>query len=222
MDTQWPRFEVFEQERPGRPHVNAGAVHAPDAEMALQNARDVFVRRPDCYSLWVAPASAIYSRTAEELAAEAAASALPGGAVAEAETYQVFRKVTQRQGETFVTHAGAVQARSPAEALARAREQFAEMAAFVWWVIPDRAINRSDAADASTLFGPARDKTFRMPNFYRVQTLMRQATATGDELDLPGEDSAACPAGVPPPREPSADEAGVDEPASGAAGEAEP
>ena len=44
-DTQWPLYEVFEQERPGQPHRNAGAVHAPDPELALQNARDVFVRR---------------------------------------------------------------------------------------------------------------------------------------------------------------------------------
>jgi hypothetical protein len=44
------RFEVFQQERPGRPHRNIGSVHAPDVEMALLNARDVFARRPEILS----------------------------------------------------------------------------------------------------------------------------------------------------------------------------
>src|SRR5262245_16462431 len=90
MDTQWPRYEVFEQERPDQPHHNAGAVHAPDAELALQNARDVFVRRPDCYSLWVAPASAIRSWTAEELAAGVPGDDLPDGDRQTAQTYLIF------------------------------------------------------------------------------------------------------------------------------------
>jgi len=37
-DTQWHRFEVFVQEKAGEPHQNVGAVHAPDEEIALQNA----------------------------------------------------------------------------------------------------------------------------------------------------------------------------------------
>jgi ring-1,2-phenylacetyl-CoA epoxidase subunit PaaB len=66
-DTQWRRFEVFVQEKVGEPYQNVGAVHAPDAEMALQNARDVFVRRPECVSLWVVPAEMIFAKTAQEL-----------------------------------------------------------------------------------------------------------------------------------------------------------
>jgi ring-1,2-phenylacetyl-CoA epoxidase subunit PaaB len=67
-DTQWPRFIVFQQAKVDAPHQYAGSVHAPDAEMALMNARDVFVRRPTCVSLWVVPSTAVFSRTAEELA----------------------------------------------------------------------------------------------------------------------------------------------------------
>src|SRR5215510_1998522 len=67
-DTQWPRFIVFQQAKAGEPHQYAGSVHAPDAEMALMNARDVFVRRPACVSLWIVPAAMIFSKTAEELA----------------------------------------------------------------------------------------------------------------------------------------------------------
>lgn len=58
-DTQWPLWEVFVQEQQGAPHEHAGSLHAPDAEMALQNARDVYARRGRLLSIWVVPAAAI-------------------------------------------------------------------------------------------------------------------------------------------------------------------
>jgi ring-1,2-phenylacetyl-CoA epoxidase subunit PaaB len=179
MDTQWPRYEVFEQEQPGQPHRNAGAVHAPDPEMALLNARDVFVRRPYCHSLWVAPANAIYTRTAEELAAGAEDSAPEVASPARPQTYQVFQKLTQRQAETFVSHAGSVEASSAAEALRLARERFGRQAVFVWWIVPDSAIVRSDPAEADSLFAPALDKPYRQPGYYHVLTQMRAVRADG-------------------------------------------
>ncbi|MBI5836828.1 MAG: 1,2-phenylacetyl-CoA epoxidase subunit B [Candidatus Eisenbacteria bacterium] len=45
-------WEVFLQED-GQPHVHAGSLRAPDAEMALQNARDVYARRGAVTGLWV-------------------------------------------------------------------------------------------------------------------------------------------------------------------------
>ena len=53
------KWEVFVQPEPGAPHQHAGTVHADDAELALQNARDVFARRGPVTNLWVVPASAI-------------------------------------------------------------------------------------------------------------------------------------------------------------------
>ena len=52
-------WEVFVQEKVGEPHKHAGNVHAYDAEMALQNARDVFARRGTPISMWVVPLTAI-------------------------------------------------------------------------------------------------------------------------------------------------------------------
>ncbi len=57
--TQWPLWEVFVQAASGEPHTHAGSLHAPDREMALQNARDVFARRGKLSSLWVVPSDAI-------------------------------------------------------------------------------------------------------------------------------------------------------------------
>ena len=52
-DSQWPLWEVFVQEKSGAPHEHAGSLHAPDGEMALQNARDVYARRGEPASIWV-------------------------------------------------------------------------------------------------------------------------------------------------------------------------
>src|SRR5690348_12991409 len=95
-DTQWPRYIVFQQAKTGEPHQYAGSVHAPDAEMAIMNARDVFVRRPACVSLWVVPAGAIFAKTAEELAEN---SGLLNGFEDQSkicERYCVFQKASQK------------------------------------------------------------------------------------------------------------------------------
>ena len=43
----------------GLGHVHAGSLHAPDAELAVRNARDVYTRRGEGVSIWVVPAEAI-------------------------------------------------------------------------------------------------------------------------------------------------------------------
>ncbi|MCB0346137.1 MAG: 1,2-phenylacetyl-CoA epoxidase subunit B [Bdellovibrionales bacterium] len=60
---EWPLWEVFAQPKTGAEHVHCGSVHAPDAEIALQNARDVYARRGEAVSLWVAPSTAFASTT---------------------------------------------------------------------------------------------------------------------------------------------------------------
>ena len=60
---QWPSWEVFTQEKTGAPHAHAGKVHAPDAELALQNARDVYGRRQEAVNIWVVPTEAITAST---------------------------------------------------------------------------------------------------------------------------------------------------------------
>ncbi|MCC3275940.1 1,2-phenylacetyl-CoA epoxidase subunit B [Arthrobacter sp. zg-Y20] len=55
----WSLWEVFVRSSRGLSHVHAGSLHAPDAQMALRNARDLYTRRNEGVSLWVVPASAI-------------------------------------------------------------------------------------------------------------------------------------------------------------------
>ena len=54
-----PLWEVFIRSRTGLSHQHCGSVHAADAEMALQAARDVYTRRGEGLSLWVVPSAAI-------------------------------------------------------------------------------------------------------------------------------------------------------------------
>ncbi len=64
--TQWPLWEVFAQEAQGAAHEHVGSLHAADAEMALQNARDVYARRGPIVSLWVVPSAAITASPSDE------------------------------------------------------------------------------------------------------------------------------------------------------------
>jgi ring-1,2-phenylacetyl-CoA epoxidase subunit PaaB len=59
VDTEFPVWEVFQQQRRGDPFEHVGSVHANDAEMALLGAKEQFARRGRCVQLWVVPSSAI-------------------------------------------------------------------------------------------------------------------------------------------------------------------
>jgi ring-1,2-phenylacetyl-CoA epoxidase subunit PaaB len=62
----WPLWEVFVRARRGLQHAHVGSLHAPDAEMALRNARDLFTRRAEGVSIWVVPAGSITASSPEE------------------------------------------------------------------------------------------------------------------------------------------------------------
>lgn len=59
MKTEWPLWEVFVRGQHGLNHRHVGSLHAPDAEMAIRNARDVYTRRSEGVSIWVVPSAAI-------------------------------------------------------------------------------------------------------------------------------------------------------------------
>ncbi len=65
-ERDWPLWEVFVRSRRGLNHQHVGSLHAPDAAMALRNARDVYTRRSEGVSLWVVPAAAIVASSPDE------------------------------------------------------------------------------------------------------------------------------------------------------------
>jgi ring-1,2-phenylacetyl-CoA epoxidase subunit PaaB len=57
----WPLWEVFVRPKRGLNHAHAGSLHAPDAEAAVQNARDAYTRRGEGVSVWVVPSTAVFA-----------------------------------------------------------------------------------------------------------------------------------------------------------------
>ncbi len=53
MKKEWPIWEVFIRSKNGLEHRHVGSLHAADATMAMQNARDVYTRRLEGVSVWV-------------------------------------------------------------------------------------------------------------------------------------------------------------------------
>ena len=62
----WPLYEVFVRGKRGLNHVHVGSLHAPDAEMALHNARDVYTRRNEGVSIWVVKADDVTASSPAE------------------------------------------------------------------------------------------------------------------------------------------------------------
>ena len=50
----------------GLTHNHVGSLHAPDAQMALRNARDLYTRRQEGVSIWVVRAADITASSPDE------------------------------------------------------------------------------------------------------------------------------------------------------------
>lgn len=66
MSKEWPLWEIFIRSQHGLAHKHVGSLHAPDAEMAINNARDVYTRRNEGVSIWVVPSAEIVASSPDE------------------------------------------------------------------------------------------------------------------------------------------------------------
>lgn len=62
----WPLWEVFIRSKQGLDHKHAGSLHAADAQMAIENARDVYTRRMEGVSIWVVESKYIHASNPAE------------------------------------------------------------------------------------------------------------------------------------------------------------
>jgi ring-1,2-phenylacetyl-CoA epoxidase subunit PaaB len=62
----WPLWEVFIRSKQGLDHKHVGSLHAADAQMAIENARDVYTRRMEGVSIWVVESKYIHASKPEE------------------------------------------------------------------------------------------------------------------------------------------------------------
>src|SRR5262245_26194351 len=64
----WPLWEVFIRSKQGLDHKHVGSLHAIDAQMAIENARDVYTRRMEGVSIWVVESKYIHATNPDEAA----------------------------------------------------------------------------------------------------------------------------------------------------------
>ena len=65
-ENAWPLWEVFIRSKQGLDHKHAGSLHAADAEMAIENARDVYTRRQEGASLWVVESKYVHASNPDD------------------------------------------------------------------------------------------------------------------------------------------------------------
>ncbi|MBS1731467.1 MAG: 1,2-phenylacetyl-CoA epoxidase subunit B [Bacteroidetes bacterium] len=65
-ETSWPLWEIFVRSKQGLDHKHVGSLHAADAAMAIENARDVYTRRNEGISIWVVQSKYIHATNAED------------------------------------------------------------------------------------------------------------------------------------------------------------
>jgi ring-1,2-phenylacetyl-CoA epoxidase subunit PaaB len=66
MNKSWPLWEIFIRSKNGLYHKHAGSLHAADAAMAIENARDVYTRRNEGVSIWVVESKDIHASNPDE------------------------------------------------------------------------------------------------------------------------------------------------------------
>ena len=64
--TTWPLWEVFIRSKQGLDHKHVGSLHATDAQMAIENARDVYTRRMEGVSIWVVESKYIHASNPDD------------------------------------------------------------------------------------------------------------------------------------------------------------
>lgn len=64
--TDWPLWEIFIRSKQGLDHKHVGSLHAADAQMAIENARDVYTRRMEGVSIWVVESKYIHASNPDE------------------------------------------------------------------------------------------------------------------------------------------------------------
>lgn len=66
---EWPLWEIFVRSKAGLDHKHVGSLHASDAQMAIEMARDVYTRRQEGISIWAVESVHIHASNPDDAAA---------------------------------------------------------------------------------------------------------------------------------------------------------
>jgi ring-1,2-phenylacetyl-CoA epoxidase subunit PaaB len=64
--TPIPLWEIFIRSKQGLDHKHVGSLHATDAAMAIENARDVYTRRQEGVSIWAVESKHIHASSPDD------------------------------------------------------------------------------------------------------------------------------------------------------------
>lgn len=158
-------FEVFVQPKEGKPFQHEGIVHAPDVEMAFVLAKEAFTRRFLCVSLYVCDTRNVYVSPLTDGTSNA--YDLIHGSVNsgnEKTSFEIYH--LPRRGKQHV-HAGTVQAGSPEEAMAEAKQKFkSDKTVYNVWAVRTSDI-RFTSAEEKDLWLTLPEKKFRDASDYK-------------------------------------------------------
>lgn len=65
-EAAWPLWEIFVRSKQGLDHKHVGSLHAVDAQMAIENARDVYTRRQEGVSIWVVESKYVHASNPDD------------------------------------------------------------------------------------------------------------------------------------------------------------
>ena len=66
--SDWPLWEIFIRSKQGLDHKHMGSLHAADARMAIENARDVYTRRMEGISIWAVESKYVHASNPDDAA----------------------------------------------------------------------------------------------------------------------------------------------------------
>lgn len=145
-------YVIFTQLKAGQPFLYAGCLDAADDDMALIFAREHYGQDQECVGIWAIPVEMVSGTDSIHPASHDVGGMQP---------YQVF--VQAKRGAGHVS-AEAVQARSPAEAIERAREIHRDPKRYyTLWVVPQRVIAATSKGDLIWRFS---DQSYRLARGY--------------------------------------------------------
>ncbi len=64
--SDWPLWEIFIRSKQGLDHKHVGSLHATDAQMAIENARDVYTRRMEGISIWAVESKYVHASNPDD------------------------------------------------------------------------------------------------------------------------------------------------------------
>jgi ring-1,2-phenylacetyl-CoA epoxidase subunit PaaB len=163
---QLTTFEVFVQQKEGKPYQHEGIVHAPNEDMAFLFAKEQFSRRYTCTGLWVVATEnvRVSEMTENTTSVYDQLSGTPS-IEGELEKFEVFHLV--KRGKQHV-HVGPIDARSYDEALYKAKEVYqTEKPVFNVWIIRSKDILFSHEED-KVIWETLSDKQFRDAIAYKA------------------------------------------------------